>query len=205
MRLFPLLEGGQIHLDGKKVIKSKDVELLLSAEQIVLRAQEEVKRVYSSNQLECSKLRDKAKEEGFAAGLESFHEHLLYLEAQVRVLKSELRRSLLPLAIGAAKKIVAGELSLHPEKIVDIAIRAAKPISQSSRVRVIVSKEDIPYLEQGKEKLRNVFPQLEILSIEEREDITPGSCLIETEKGIVNASLEQQWNSLQRALAKYER
>ncbi|MBI3211529.1 MAG: HrpE/YscL family type III secretion apparatus protein, partial [Simkania negevensis] len=40
-------------------------------------------------------------------------------------------------------------------------------------------------------------------SLEDREDIAPGGCIIETEAGIINASLANQWQALEAAFAAF--
>jgi type III secretion protein L len=39
-----------------------------------------------------------------------------------------------------------------------------------------------------------------VLSLRDRSDIQPGGCIIETEGGIINAQLENQWRVLENAL-----
>ena len=49
-----------------------------------------------------------------------------------------------------------------------------------------------------------MFEQINILSIQEKGDISPGGCIIETETGIINASIENQWNALELAFKRYK-
>ena len=74
---------------------------------------------------------------------------------------------------------------------------------QNHEIKIIVSKQDKEALESGKEKLKSLFDHLRILTIEEREDLTPGSCIIETESGIINASLDNQWRALEAAFEAF--
>ena len=52
-------------------------------------------------------------------------------------------------------------------------------------------------------KIKKIFERLENLSIQERDDIEPGGCIIETEAGIINAQLENQWRSLEIAFDEF--
>jgi type III secretion protein L len=58
-------------------------------------------------------------------------------------------------------------------------------------------------LEAAKSQIKKVFEHLESLSIQERSDIEPGGCMIETEAGIINAQLENQWRSLEIAFESF--
>jgi type III secretion protein L len=58
-------------------------------------------------------------------------------------------------------------------------------------------------LEQEKQEIKKIFEHLQSLSIQERDDVEPGGCIIETEAGIINAQLENQWRALESAFASF--
>jgi type III secretion protein L len=58
-------------------------------------------------------------------------------------------------------------------------------------------------IENSKSKIKKIFEHLESLSIQERSDIEPGGCMIETEAGIINAQLENQWRALEAAFESF--
>ena len=68
---------------------------------------------------------------------------------------------------------------------------------------IYVNKEDLEILEKSKEKIRKIFEHLDSLSMQERGDIEPGGCMIETEAGIINAQLENQWRALEAAFESF--
>jgi type III secretion protein L len=77
------------------------------------------------------------------------------------------------------------------------------PLKQSHRIAIFVNKVDKEILEENKGDLKEIFEQLQFLKIQERDDIQPGGCVIETESGIINASVENQWKALEAAFKKY--
>ena len=118
-------------------------------------------------------------------------------------MEHELQKTILPLALKAAKKIVGRELELKPETIVDIVRQTLKPVTQHHNIKIFVAKQDKEALEKEKKELRNILEHVQTFIIEEREDITPGGCIIETEAGIINASLENQWRALESAFETF--
>ena len=58
-------------------------------------------------------------------------------------------------------------------------------------------------LEAEKSKIREILDQIESLSIHDRADIATGGCIIETESGIINATVDNQWRALEAAFEKY--
>ena len=95
------------------------------------------------------------------------------------------------------------QLELKPETIVDIVLQALSPAMQNLRVTIYVNKIDKDILETEKPKLKSLLEQVQVLSIQERPDISPGGCIIETEGGIINATIENQWRALESAFEKY--
>ncbi|MCB1083368.1 MAG: HrpE/YscL family type III secretion apparatus protein, partial [Simkania sp.] len=78
-----------------------------------------------------------------------------------------------------------------------------KPVTQNHHIKIYVNKKDREILEEKKQDLRKSLDQVQTFSIEEREDVSPGGCIIETEAGIINASLENQWRALEAAFEAF--
>jgi type III secretion protein L len=204
MKLFSLLYQGDVHFTSDaKIIPSEQIATLITAEKLVEKAKEDTLKLQQKTAAECEELKKQAYEEGFAKGLESFNEHLVQFEKELIRLRHDTQKAVLPLALKAAKKIVAKELEQHPETIVDIVMQVLAPIRQNHKVKIFVNKGDKEHLEKEKARLREVFESLQSLSIQERDDVSPGGCIIETESGIINASIENQWRALERAFETY--
>ncbi len=204
MKLFSLIYQGDIHLsEEQKIISADQYSELLSAEEVLRKAREESERQKRENDEECALKLQEAEERGFAKGLDSFNEHLLDFDKQIKNLRLEMQQSVLPLALKAAKKIVGKQLELHPETIVDIVMQAIGPVSQSRKVKIYLNKVDREIIELHKQRIKDILEHLDTLTIQERSDVVQGGCIIETESGIINASIENQWRALEAAFERY--
>lgn len=202
MTLFSYFSTAKISVEqGKKIISGKDLSSVLTAAEVLQKAEEDAKQYKEQVNTECEELRKKAQEEGFQKGLEEFNAHLLALEEEAKKMHLEMQKIIIPLALKAAKKIVTKEIELKPEVIVDIVIQAMAPAKESRNVKIIVNKSDVDALEKSRPKLKELFSQLQVLTIQESPDITPGGCKIETEAGMINATTENQWKALENAFA----
>ena len=203
-KYFSLIYSGEIQTEPEeKIIPSKEFSQLLKGSEVVKQAKEDVKVYLEKNKEECEKHLKKAEEAGFNKGLSEFNQQILCYQEKIMQMEHELQKVILPLVLKAAKKIVGKELELKPEAIVDIVRQAIKPITQNHHIKIFVSKEDKDALEKEKKNLREIFEHIKTFIIEEREDITPGGCIIETEAGIINASLENQWRALESAFEAF--
>jgi type III secretion protein L len=200
MKFFSLLSGKEVRVaPGKKIIPAEEVATLESASAIVKMAKKEATEFKKETALEAEKTKETAFQEGFQEGLTSLNHHLLALDKELKALREEVQKKILPLALKAARKIMGEELRLHPDRIVDIVLTSLKPVTQHHKIVIYVNKADLQTLEESKSKIKQLFEHLDSLSIQERSDIEPGGCMIETEAGIINAQLENQWRALEAA------
>lgn len=202
-KCFTLINGSQIILRRKrKVIPAKEFSEILSAEQVLEKVKEDAENYRLQVVKDCEKLKEAAQQEGFDQGFREWQQHIAALENEVIQVRKDLEKMLIPVALKAAKKIVGREIELSEETIVDIVSNALKQVAQHKKVTIYVNPKDLEKLESSRLRLKKIFEGLEVLSLRQRGDITPGGCVIETEGGIINAQIENQWRSLEQAFEK---
>lgn len=157
---------------------------------------------------ELARLRQAARDEGYAEGLatgrqegeaacgrmkqlaESFNTTLDNLDFR-------LADMLLQLALDVARQVVAGELAARPERVLDVVNLALKEMAESSReARLLLHPDDAmlvrPHLDQVLDKTR--------LRIVEDVRMVRGGCLIETPQGELDATLQARWRQVVQVL-----
>lgn len=203
-KFFSLISGKEVRIaPGTKVIPSHEFSTLESANEILKTVKAESFAYKQEVAKEAESTKEFAFQEGFQEGLVSLNTHLFALDAELKGLREDIQKKILPLALKAAKKIIGEELRLHPDRIVDIVLTSLKPVTQHRKIVIYVNKVDLDMLEANKNKIKSIFEHLENLSIQERGDIEPGGCMIETEAGIINAQLENQWRALEAAFESF--
>ncbi len=204
MKFFSLLSGEEVHpAPGKKVVPAKEFSTLKDAAEILEKVQHDAENYRREIVVETEKLKEQGFQEGFQEGLVSLNKHLFSLDQELKTLREDIQKKILPLSLKAARKIIGDELKMHPERIVDIVLTSLKPVTQHRKIVIYVNKADLEELEKSKNKIKKIFEHLESLSIQERDDIEPGGCMIETEAGIINAQLENQWRALESAFESF--
>jgi len=204
MKFFSLLSGKEVRpAPGEKRIPAKEFTVLAKAGEILSTVKKEANAYKRDIAAESEKIKEQAFKEGFQEGLVSLNKHLLALDHELKAIRSDVQKKILPLALKAARKIMGEELKLHPDRIVDIVLTSLKPVTQHRKITIYVNKADLPLIEENKGKIKKIFEHLESLSIQERSDIEQGGCMIETEAGIINAQLENQWRALESAFESF--
>lgn len=202
-KFFSLIYGDAVRsAPGKKIIPADVVAKLLDAQGILEKIQEDVLRYKQEVATECEQLKEQAQKEGYEEGFKEWAEEIIKLQQQVEQVRAEYSRMLAPVTLKATQKIVGDAVASSPEVAYNIVSNALKPVLQHKRITIYVNKDDLASLEKNREKLKNLFENIEVLSIRESDDVTPGGCVIETEGGIINARLENQWAILERAFEK---
>jgi type III secretion protein L len=205
-KLFSLIYGQPNKISSnKRIIPADTISQLIDAEEILAKVQSDAERYKMDVAKECEKLKESAQAAGFAEGYQTWVEHIAKLEEEIIKVRQDLEKLLIPVALKAAKKIVGREIELSDDTIVDIVSNSLKSVSQHKKITIYVNKKDLDPLEQSRGRLKEIFETLEVLSLRERSDITRGGCVIETEGGIINAQLENQWSALERAFASLMR
>ncbi|MCH9614722.1 MAG: hypothetical protein SP1CHLAM54_13110 [Chlamydiia bacterium] len=206
MTYFTLFDGTQIKKGEEgKIIPSEEFATLMDAKEVLEKAKDDVQKLKAKYKKQAEEEKAIAKDEGHQEGLLELNKHIIWFEQQTREMQAALQSKVLPLALQAAKKIVGDNLRLNPEVIVDIVMQTLKPVIQNTEIKLLVSKEDKDLIEDNKDKIRSMLERVQTFTIEERSDITQGSCMIETETGIINATLENQWRALEAAFEAFMR
>lgn len=157
---------------------------------------------------ELARLRDAARAEGYAEGLAAGQAKIKQASAQIRQLAESFDNTLdnldfqladmvLELALDVARQVIAGELAVRPQHILDVVNQALKLMAESSRgARLLLNPEDAalvkPHLDQVLDKNR--------LRIVEDVRIVRGGCLIETPQGDLDATLASRWRQVVQVL-----
>lgn len=203
-KFFSLIFSGEIHrAENEKILPADQFSTLVEAKEVLEKAKEDIKIYLTRNKEECQKAFEKAQEAGFNKGLTEFNKQILHYEQKIKQMEHELQKMVLPLVLKAAKKIVGRELDTSPGTIIDIVRQTLKPVMQSHHIKIYVNKKDKELLENQKQEIKTSLEQVQTFAIETRNDVERGGCIIETEAGIINASLENQWRALESAFEAF--
>jgi flagellar assembly protein FliH len=157
---------------------------------------------------ELARLREAARAEGYAEGLAAGRLEGEQACGRIKQLAESFGNTLdnfdfrladmvLELALDVARQVVAGELAVHPERILDVVNVALKEMAETSReARLLLNPEDAtlvrPHLDQVLDKNR--------LRIVEDVRIVRGGCLIETAQGDLDGTLPARWRQVVQVL-----
>jgi flagellar assembly protein FliH len=152
---------------------------------------------------------DEGREKAFqdkSAELEEKFVHLEKVLTSIETLKHDLitfnETQIVHLIFYMSKRLVMSEITERPELIVDVLKQAIEAAQSDENVTIRLSPSDFAFVQTIKETLGKDFDSLKRAKIESSDDVATGGCMIETNYGDVNASLDQRLKKLWDAIAE---
>ncbi len=154
---------------------------------------------------------DKAYQEGYEKGVHEGEKQLHEKASEVLAtlnsaaqekhrLLEESQRDILALALKAAQQIVLNEISLNPAVCLAIVSDAIKKVTDTEKVILRVSPDDLEFMKENREKLTQRFKDIKQLIIQEDKHVDRGGCVIETQLGYIDSTLKTKIEILEKAL-----
>ena len=198
--MFSLIVDGEVRLEpGVKIVRADNLAKALSAEEVQHKIKEDAESYRKDVISEIEALKAKAQIDGYQEGFKTWADAVAKLEQEIVDVRRQYEKLLTPVAIKAVQKLLGKELETKEETIVDIIATSLKAVSTHKKITIWVSPKEKGIIEKNKARLKSLFEVLEVFQIRERADIEPGGSVIETEGGIINAQLSNQWQILEAA------
>lgn len=195
-----MINDEKVHISPTtKIIPSEEFTTMLHANEVLNAVKEEAAKYREQVFAECETIKEAAAKEGYEAGFNFWAEHVARLEKEIEEVGATYEKVLVTVATKAAKKIVGHELETREDTIVDIVSNTLKAVAQHKKIAIYVNRKNAQILEKYRPRLKSIFEELQSLSIRQRDDLDDGSCVIETEGGIINARLDKVWEILEHA------
>ena len=134
--------------------------------------------------------------EKLQASFESWRSFVEELQSFKATLADQHERSLVRLIFLFASKIAQREVSQHPELIAEVVKDCVKRTQEDENVRILLSGSDLEFLKEMAEKIGRDLSFLKKVQLEESADITPGGCIVESNYGQIDATLETRVQKL---------
>jgi len=178
-------------------------EAELEAERII----EEAKR---NADLLMAEVKQKAKEEGYRLGEEQAQQHYSDLLAEAQEFREKSRKAyedtlaslehdIIDLVLDIASRVVGDEIRNNREAIMGVVKETILSCCNRENIVLKVSAEDYDYVAANEDVLRMSIKGLNDLEIKKDASLEKGSCVIETEYGSVDGSVNIRLESIRRA------
>ncbi len=150
--------------------------------------------------------RRQGRREGYTKGLEeseAIKKEARKILEEARKEREELllnsREELLNLVLQITGAVIQRQVDVNKETVVDI-IKIAVEEAIGRTIRIKVAPEELGQARKCREILREELPEEFTITIITDKSLKPGGCIVETEKNLVDASIESRLEQVRAAL-----
>ena len=203
--LFRLNNNALSPAAGTRVLSSAESTLLLEAGELLAAAAKRAREIEEAATLAYEEQRKKGYEDGQEACRSEYAEKVLEVALQSVEYIEGLEQTIVNVVTEAVERVI-GELDDN-ERIVRIVRTALSAVRNQKRVVVRVAPADSKAVTEGLASMIAHSPGASgFLDVITDPRLAAGSCIIESELGVVDASLETQLRALRKAFnAKIKR
>ena len=196
---FLKLQTTELHPD-QKVIKAAELTVFREAEAIVAQANKERDAILEQAKIDHEAEKVRGFDEGMLeAKIQISEQMITTVEKSVSYLEG-IERSLVDIVLSAVRNII-GEIDDH-DRIKSVVRKVLATARDQKRVTLRVSRSDEDSVKADLDNILRDFPGISFIDIDADPRLHQGDCILETDIGVVEATLESQIQSVKTALTK---
>jgi flagellar assembly protein FliH len=131
--------------------------------------------------------------------INSLGQALVQLQNIRKEIHQELENEVAQLALAIAEKIVCHEVKTNQETVVCVAREALNRVENPGKIKIKLNPEDLQFINDTKSQLSQVLHNVDNIHFEAADSIQSGGCLIETDRGDIDARIEKQLQAIKES------
>lgn len=146
------------------------------------------------------------KKIGFESGskkadsvIDSLNQALGQLEIIRKEIHQEVEKEVAQLALSIARKIVCHEVKTTQETVACVAREALRRVDNPAEIKIKLNPDDLQFIKDIKSQLSHFLHNADNIRFEGEESIQSGGCLIETDRGDIDARIEKQFQAIEES------
>lgn len=197
--------------------------VMVQAEEVLNRACSAADEIICQAGVECEKIKQEARQEAIEQGRREgndmgFREGMSRAEKEASSIRKQayevleqadkirrrtlenLEAEIIELAREIAEKLLSAQLSLNPSTVLSVAKESLRQVANRQSVVLYINPDELELVENRKAELKSLLQPRAEFQVVADSSIPPGGCIVETEQGQVDATLEKRKEELIRAL-----
>lgn len=174
-------------------------------------AQQQAEHLLQTAHLEGEALKEEAQHQGYNEGMQMAESEAVEIRRQAQqVLQQaeqvrqqtydDMEQEIIALAVEMAEKLLATQLRLDENIVVETAKEALKLVRDREQVTLYVHPQEADIYLGSKQQLEQALSDRAKLSIIMDEQVQPGGCMVQTEQGMVDATVDTRWQQVLKAV-----
>jgi flagellar assembly protein FliH len=117
-------------------------------------------------------------------------------------LVAELEQDAVEMALRLTEQILAGVLSVEPERVLDVARNALRHLTERRHVTLVVNPDDLELVSECVEQLQSELGGIEHLGVQSDRRIARGGAVARTDTGDIDAGIDTQLGRARELVAE---
>jgi flagellar assembly protein FliH len=146
------------------------------------------------------------KKVGFESGskkadsvIDSLNQTLGQLENIRKEIHQEIEKEVAQLALSIARKIVCHEVKTTQETVTCIAREALSRVDNPAKIKIKLNPGDLQFIKDTQSQFSHFLQDVDNIRFVAEESIQSGGCLIETDRGDIDARIEKQFQAIEES------
>ena len=195
-------KGDFVLQSDRRVVKAADVATVRSAAEIVAAAEAQAAQIREDAKVAYEEERKKGYDKGIADGKTEIAMQKLDLVDSSVAFMENVEEKMSEIVMKALKSCVA-EIG-DREMVIQIVRKTMAAVIRTQRqVTLQVAPELVETVRSRVSELTATFPTIETFDVVEDPRLKGSSCVLETEAGVADASVESQLAAIERSLKKH--
>jgi flagellar assembly protein FliH len=114
---------------------------------------------------------------------------------------AELEQDAVEMAMRLAEQILAGVVSVEPERVIDVGRNALRHLSERRRVTLVVHPDDLELVSECVDQLQSELGGIEHLGVQSDRRIGRGGAIARTDSGEIDSGLDAQLSRAREIVA----
>jgi flagellar assembly protein FliH len=143
---------------------------------------------------------------GFGSGskkadsvIESLNQILRQLEDIRQEIYQEIEKEVAQLALSIARKIVCHEVKTTQETVTCVAREALSRVNNPAKITIKLNPDDLQFIKDTRFQFSRFLRDVDNIRFEAEESIQSGGCLVETDRGDIDARIEKQFQAIEES------
>lgn len=182
------------------VVPAEQYQALLDAQGIVESALEQAEQIRSEAHAEYERQKEKGYHDGLMQGRQEIAEEMVDSVGEAVDYFSNLEGQTIQLVTHAIRKVI-GEMG-NRDRIVAVVQHALEVARSQTKATVRVCVDDVEAVQQRLDEIMRPYPNIQFIDVVADSRLTAGGCILETDVGVVDASIDVQLAAIEKSLAK---
>lgn len=185
---------------GQKIVTKDEYAKYTEANQVIQDAQRRAEQIIADAQVIYEEEKKRGFEEGMTEGNKKISEHMIeYVSKSVANLEN-FENDIIQVVMQALRKIV-GDID-QDTLIMGIVHNALERVRDQKKVTLIVAPAQEQTVRDRLSEIMREFPTITFMQVERDNRIKTGGCMLVTEMGMVDATLEIQLEAIEKSLKR---